>query len=86
MNFEKLRVDDRFILSLIKKYSKMGINSLENFENYLKDKNLEVENIKEKFTIELIWNDLIYQKFIKKVIDKEKIKMKFYKIHQKNNL
>ena len=41
----------------------------------MKDKNLEVENIKEKFTIELIWNDLIYQKFIKKVIiDKEKIK------------
>ena len=77
MNFTKeLRVDDRFILSLIKKkYSKMGINSLENFENYFKDKNLEVENIKEKFTIELIWNDLIYQKFIKKVIiDKEKIK------------
>ena len=31
--------------------------------------------VKEKFTIELIWNDLIFQKFSKKiVIDKDKIK------------
>ena len=76
-NFVKeLKVDDKYILNLIKKkYSKMRINSLENLEDYLKDKNLKIENVKEKFTIELIWNDLIYQKFNEKIIiDKEKIR------------
>ena len=38
MNFVKeLKVDDKFLIQLIKnKYSKVGVNSLENFENYLK--------------------------------------------------
>ena len=69
---EELKVDDKFLLKLIKsKYSKNGIDSLEKFEIYLNDKNL----VKEKFAIELIWNDYIYRKFYKKVIiDKEKIK------------
>ena len=47
-NFVKeLKVDDKYILNLIKKkYSKMRINSLENLEDYLKDKNLKIENVK----------------------------------------
>tara|TARA_B100000886_G_scaffold40682_1_gene25148 strand:- start:1599 stop:2216 length:618 start_codon:yes stop_codon:yes gene_type:complete len=53
----------------------MNINSLENFESLLRFNNLNVKNVKEKFYIELIWNDLIYQKFHDKVIiDKERIK------------
>ena len=73
---EELKVDDKFLLKLIKsKYSKNGIDSLEKFEIYLNDKNLDEKLIKEKFAIELIWNDYIYRKFYKKVIiDKEKIK------------
>ena len=73
---EELKVDDKFLLKLIKsKYSKNGIDSLEKFEIYLNDKNLDEKLIKEKFAIELLWNDYIYRKFYKKVvIDKEKIK------------
>ena len=77
MNFVKeLKVEDKFLLQLIKnKYSKIGINSLENFENKLRSNNLNIQNVKEKFYIELIWNNFIYQKFNKKiVIDKEKIR------------
>ena len=78
---EELRVDDKFLLKLIKeKYSKNEINSIENFDIFLKDKNLNIKMIKEKFTIELIWNDLIFQKFSKKiVIDKDKIKEEILK-------
>ena len=70
MNFvEELKVNDEFLQNLIKsKYSKIGINSLEVFENYLKLNNLDIKNVKEKFYIELIWNDLIFQKFNKKVV------------------
>ena len=73
---EKLKVDDKFLSKLIvNKYSKIGIDSLEKFEAYLKEKNLDVKLIKEKLYIELIWNDYIYQKFYNKVIvDREKIK------------
>ena len=77
MNFvKKLKVDDKFLLQLIKnRYSKLNINTLEEFENFLEQNNLNSALIREKFTIELIWNDLIYQKFYKKIkINKEQIK------------
>ncbi len=77
MNYvNELKVDDKFILLLIKsRYSKINIDSLENFESFLNSNNLNIKNIKEKFYIEIIWNDLVFQKFKDKVIiDKEKIK------------
>ena len=89
MNFVKeLKVEDRFLLNIIKnKYSKIGVNSLENFKNYLIDNNLNFETIREKLTIELIWNDFIYQKFNKKVvIDRNKIKNEILQNPQKESV
>ena len=77
MKFVKeLDVNEKFLLKFIQgEYSKVGFNSLENFQNYIKDNNLDFEVVKEKFTIEIIWRDLIYQKFKGKVIiNREKIK------------
>ena len=73
---DELKVEDKFLLNIIKsKYSKTNIDSLEGFKIYLKENKLDFNNVSEKLTIELIWNDLIYQKFHKKIsIDKEKIK------------
>ena len=73
---KELKVQDKFLLNLIKnKYSKINIDTLEDFRIYLKKNNLDFNNVNEKLTIELIWNDLIYQKFNKKIsIDREKIK------------
>ena len=88
MNFvETLKVENKFIFNLIKnRYSKMNINSFEDFENYLKDNNFNIDHIKEKFTIELIWNDFIYQKFNKKVvIDEDKIREEVLNNPQKEN-
>ena len=82
MNFVKeLKVDDKFLLGLIKnKYPNLNISSFENFENFLKKNNFNIKNIKEKFYIEIIWNNLIFQKFGGKVnIDKEKIKNEILK-------
>ena len=82
-----VKVDDKFLTNLIKnKYSKIGINSLEDFENYLKNNNLNIKDIKEKLYIEIIWNDLIFQKFKNKiVIDKEKIKNEILQNPQKES-
>jgi len=73
---KELKVQDKFLLNLIKnKYSKTNIDTLQDFKIYLKKNNLDFNNVNEKLTIELIWNDLIYQKFYKKIsIDREKIK------------
>ena len=81
----ELKVDDRFLLKLIeRKYSRLNINSIKNFEKYLKKENLNIEIVKKKFIIELMWNDLIYQKFSKKVvIDKERIKNEISQNSQK---
>ena len=83
---EELEVDEKFLIRLIKgRYSEIGINSIEEFENYLKDNDLDIRVIKEKFAIELAWNDLIYQKFRTKiVIDKDKIKKEVSQNPQKN--
>ena len=88
MKFVKeLKVEDKFLQNIIKhKYSKIGINSLENFKSFLKDNSLDFEVIREKLTTELIWNDLIYQKFNKKiVIDRDKIKDEILQNSQKEN-
>ena len=88
MNFVKtIKIEDKFIFNLIRsRYSNININSFEDFENYLKDKNFNVDNIREKFTIELIWNDLIYQKFNKKVvINKDKIRKEILQNPKKKN-
>ena len=76
MNFvDELKVEDKFLLSLInRKYLNIEIDTFKDFENYLKKNNLNAKIIREKFTIEIMWNDLIYQKFNKKIIiDKDKI-------------
>ena len=57
MKFVKeLKVDDKFLLKLVeKKYSRLNINSIKNFEKYLKKENLNIEIVKEKFIIKFIF-------------------------------
>ena len=88
MNFVKeLKVEEKYLTQFIRnKYTQKGFDSIENFEKYLRENELNIKLIKEKFTIEIIWNDLIYQKFNKKiVIDKEKIKNEILQNPQKEN-
>ena len=43
----EIKVADKYLLKLIKqKYSKIGLNSINNFENYLKNYNLNIDLIK----------------------------------------
>ena len=78
LNFvDEIKVEDKFLLNLLKsKYSAINVDTIKNFENYLEENDLNVDLIKEKFAIELIWNDLVFQKYSSKIsIDKEKIKL-----------
>lgn len=58
-------------------YQDIGLNSEEEFKKYLKDLELNFEDIYKKIEIETVWNQLIYTKFKDKVIiDEKKLKEK----------
>ena len=82
---KEIKVDDRFLVRLIKnRYSEIGLNSLDSFENYLSKNNLDVDKVKEKISTELIWNDIIFQKFNSKVsVNREEIKKNILENPQK---
>ena len=56
-------------------YSQKNIKSLQDYKLYLKNNNLNYDYIKNKITIESLWNEMIFQKFNSKIkINKDEIK------------
>ena len=56
-------------------YKNIGLTNKEEFLNYLKVQNIDIEEIEKKISKEAIWNQLILNKYKKKVkIDEKKIK------------
>ena len=65
-------------------YQTLGLKSLSEFEIYINNNNLTINYIKEKIRIEILWNQLIYKKYINQInVDKEKLKKKLKKIINK---
>ena len=76
-NFGEIKIENEVLNDLIIKYfrGKIGINSITEFENYFKNLNIHPNTIAEKIAIELMWNQLIFNKYNKQVkIDKELVK------------
>ena len=73
---DKIYVEEKYLNSLIKNiYTQKNIKSLEDYKIYLKSNNLTYQYIKNKITIESLWNEMIFQKFNSKVkINKDQIK------------
>ena len=74
----KLNQSSKYIDQTIKNlYSSLNISSEIEFKKYLSVYNLSIEDIKKKIEIEVLWNQLIYEKFHGQIdIDEEKIKKK----------
>ena len=70
-----IKINQKFLEKWIKnRYAKLNLNNKNEFLNYLKNYDIDIENI-EKISIETVWNQLIYQKFSSKVkIDKNSLK------------
>ena len=75
-NFKELKIDEKYYGNLIKNYyENLGLNSYDKFLEYVKKNNVDINIIKQKITIEVLWNQLIYKKFSSNIrIDKEQIK------------
>ena len=67
-NIKKIEIDDNFLNRFVLNYFKdKNINSKLEFEDYFYNIGLDPEDIKKKITLEILWNQFIYQKFYKNV-------------------
>ena len=73
---DKISIEEKYLNNLIKNiYSQKNIKSLQDYKFYLKNNNINYHYLKNKITIESLWNEMIFQKFNSKVkINKDQIK------------
>ena len=72
---------------IIKNFSeKIGFKSNQEFEDYLRIKNINIDDLKKKFIIERFWNQLIFDKYRNLVkIDKNKIENNLEELIKNNS-
>ena len=80
-NFKEIKLNEDYINTLLKNaYSRLNLNSINEFELYLKGYDLTLNKVKTKITIDALWNELIIQKYRSKItIDEGKIKKEILK-------
>ena len=86
-NFESLQVEEKILNEIIVSiYKNKKFDNYNSFIDHLNEFDVSIEYIKNKISIELLWNDLIAKKFSKNVlIDKDKIKNDLQKDLNKNS-
>ena len=66
-------------------YRNLKITNKNDFEEYLEQNNISLDYVKKKIEIEILWNQLIYDRYIGQInIDKNKIKEKVKKLISTN--
>jgi peptidyl-prolyl cis-trans isomerase SurA len=80
-NFKEIKLNEDYSELLLKNiYSRLNLKSIDEFEMYLKNYNLKINDIKTKITIDALWNELIIQRYNSKiVINETKIKKEILK-------
>ena len=80
-NFKEIKLNKDYSDLLLKNiYSRLNLKSINEFELYLKDYDLKIEDIKVKITINALWNELVLKKYSSKItIDETKIQKKILK-------
>ena len=67
-NFNNPKINQEFLEQILQNiYSKIGLDSLNDFKEYLIKNNIDFENVKNKLEVETLWNELIFIKFSSKV-------------------
>ena len=75
---ETIKIEEKISNEILRAtYSRLGINSKEEFLKYIKNYNVNIDTIIEKVSIEALWNQLIVSKFAYKIkINKSQLKDK----------
>ena len=84
----KFNYSQEYLDTVIKNYyTKLGIDSLENFKLYLQEYDLELDVVKNKIEIELLWNQLIGSKYKDQIsINKKDLENKVEEYLKENEL
>ena len=87
LKYYELEKDTTYLNEIIAAtYNKMGLKNENEFNNYLSEYDLTIDDIKRKFEIEATWNTLIFEKYKNQVeIDIKKIKKKLKKEESRLN-
>ena len=77
-NFDNPKISNDFLKQLLKNiYVRIGIETLNDFKNYLISNQINYNEVLEKIETEALWNELIVIKFSKKIkIDQKKLEKK----------
>ena len=80
-NFKEIKLDEQYYDILLKSiYSRLKLETIDEFKIYLENYDLTIEDIKQKITIDALWNELIIQKYKSKItINESEIKKKILK-------
>ena len=80
-NFKEIKINEEYLNLLLKNiFLSLNLESLDEFKIYLKDYDLTLEYIKNKVTIDAMWNELVVQKYKSRVkINEKKIKETLFK-------
>jgi len=71
-NFKEIKLNEDYSELLLKNiYSRLNLKSMNEFEIYLKNYDLKVNDIKDKIAIDALWNELIIKKYSSKVVINE---------------
>ena len=83
--FIELEIEDSLSEKIIKDYfARFGIESISKFEEFFTKRKLSPEYVKKKITIEVLWNQLIYNKYQKNLnISEELIRNELLKKEKK---
>ena len=73
---ENYQIDQNILNNiLLDQFRKLNISTNLELKNYFKKNNIDIEHIKNRIKIEILWNEFIFAKFSNKIkIDKNKIK------------
>ena len=81
------KVDDKILKNLIENYYKrINLENLNEFEKYLSTYNINLNDVKEKIKIEILWNQIVFFKYSSLLnINIDELKKKVDKNKDKNN-
>ena len=75
-NLKDINIDQDYLNSFLVNYFKtLGISSVNELNEYFNNRDIDPEKVKKKIITEMLWNQMIYMKFSKKInIDRDLIK------------
>ena len=86
VNYEEELKSEKIKIIISNFSEKMGFKSNQEFQDYLKIKNIDINDLKKKFIIERFWNQLIFDKYRDLVkIDKNKIENNLEELIKNNS-